>query len=92
MQIRYEFDAAKDAANRDRHGLPLSFGASIFDDDDHLILPTLRPEDCEERFKVIRRVGGRLFTVVYTWRGSVCRMISVRRSNTGEERAYRAPG
>lgn len=35
---------------------------------------------------------GKLFTAVFTWRDDTPRFISVRRSNAGEERAYRAAG
>lgn len=83
------FDAAKDAQNREKHGLSLSFGDQIFEDDAHLIIPTIRTEDEEERFKVVGRVGGKLFTAVFVWRGAHPRFISVRRSNKREERSYR---
>ena len=83
------FDPVKDAANRDKHGLPLAFGDRIFDDDSHLIIPSIRPIDGEERFKAVGLVGEKLFTAVFVWRGEVPRFISVRRSNEGEERAYR---
>lgn len=86
------FDPAKDATNRAKHGLPLSFGDRIFEDEDHLIIPSIRPRDGEERFKVVGTVEGRLFTAVFTWRDDLPRFISVRRSNDGEERAYRSPG
>jgi uncharacterized protein len=87
-----EFDPAKDRANVSRHGVSLAFGARIFEDDDHLVIPSIRPGDGEERFKVIGVVEGRMFTAVFTWRGDSPRFISVRRSNRGEERAYLAPG
>jgi uncharacterized protein len=67
-------------------------GARVFVDDDHPILPSIRPIDGEERFKVVGLVDGRLFTVVFTWREDLPRFISVRRSNQGEERAYRPAG
>lgn len=86
------FDPAKDATNRAKHGLPLSFGDRIFEDEDHLIIPSIRPRDGEERFKVVGTVEGRLFTAVFTWRDDLPRFISVRGSNDGEERAYRSPG
>ena len=86
------FDPAKDALNRERHGLPLLFGDAVMADPDHLILPSIRPEDGEERFKAIGAVTGKLYTAVFTWRGDRPRFISVRRSNIGEERAYRSPG
>jgi uncharacterized DUF497 family protein len=83
------FDPAKDAANRAKHNLSLAFGDSIFGDDRHLIIPSIREIDGEERFKVVGNVGQKLFTGVFVWRGDVPRFISVRRSNKGEERAYR---
>lgn len=84
------FDPVKDAANREKHGLPLAFGDRIFEDGDHLIVPSIREIDGEERFKVIGIVEKKLFTGIFVWRGDLPRFISVRRSNTGEERAYRS--
>lgn len=77
------FDLVKDAANREKHQLPLVFGDRI--------IPSIRKIDGEERFKVVGSVGGeKLFTAVFVWRGHLPRFISVRRSNKGEERAYHA--
>lgn len=84
------FDRAKDAINRAKHNLPLAFGDRIFEDDNHLILPSIRAQDGEERFKAVGLVEEKLFTGVFVWRGDLARFISVRRSNNGEERAYRA--
>lgn len=83
------FDPVKDAANREKHRLPLVFGDRIFEDDNHLIIPSIREIDGEERFKVVGVVEEKLFTGVFVWRGELPRFISVRRSNIGEERAYR---
>ncbi len=58
------------------------------EDPEHLIIPSIRPQDGEERFKVIGRVDGKSYTAVFVWRAGVPRFISVRRSNKGEERAY----
>ena len=88
------FDPVKDAINRDRHGLPLMFGDTVMADPDHLVIPSIRPRDGEERFKAVGLADGKLHTAVFTWRtterGDLPRFISVRRSNAGEERAYRA--
>lgn len=86
------FDPAKDAANREKHKLPLAFGDRVFEDADHLIIPSIRAVDGEERFKAVGFVEGNLFTCVFVWRSGLPRFISVRRSNKGEERAYRAAG
>ena len=85
------FDPDKDAINRDRHGLPLLFGDDVMADPDHLVVPTIRPEDGEERFKAVGLVDAKLYTAVFVWRGDLPRFISVRRSNPGEERRYRDP-
>lgn len=86
------FDPEKDAINQLRHGLPLAFGERLFEDADHLIIPSIRAEDREDRFKVVGLVGEKLFTGVFVWRNDLPRFISVRRSNTGEERSYHSPG
>jgi uncharacterized DUF497 family protein len=39
---------------------------------------------------VVGAVAGKVYTGVFVWRGELARFISVRRSNAGEERAYRA--
>jgi uncharacterized DUF497 family protein len=83
------FDPEKDAVNRERHKLPLIFGDRVMADPQHLIIPSIRVEDGEERFKAVGLVEGKLFTAVFTWRGDTARFISVRRSNAGEERTYR---
>lgn len=86
------FDPVKDAVNREKHGLPLVFGHRIFMDDNHLVIPSIREIDGEERFKVVGMVEGKRFTAVFVWRERLPHFISVRRSNTGEERAYHTGG
>lgn len=81
------FDPGKDAINRERHGLSLAFGDRIMPDEAHLIIPSVRPQDGEERFKAVGSVEGKLHTVVFTWRNGRPRFISVRRSNAGGGRA-----
>lgn len=83
-----EFDPAKDAANLAKHGVSLKDGVRVFDDEDHLVLPSLRVEDGEERYKAVGMVDGQLWTAVHVWRDETIRMISLRRSNSGEERVY----
>jgi uncharacterized DUF497 family protein len=44
--------------------------------------------DGEDRDKVIGMVDGQCWTAVHVQRGTAIRMISVRRSNPGEQRVY----
>lgn len=86
--MEYEVDPDKDEANRFKHGLRLSFGLRVFDDDNHIVIASHRLIDGEERFKAIGLVDGNLQTAVHVWRGETVRLISVRRSNTSEQRDY----
>lgn len=91
--MEFEYDPAKDEANRFKHGVRLAFGIRVFDDLDQVIVETVRIGDEEERLKAIGLVDGKLFTAVHVWRDDVIRFISVRRSNSGEQRDYhRDPG
>jgi len=86
--MEFEFDPAKDEANRFKHGVRLAFGSRIFDDPHHVLTATVRIGDEEERWKAIGTVEGRLFTAIHVWRGESVRFISVRRSNAREQRDY----
>lgn len=86
--MEFEFDPAKDGVNRFKHGLRLAFGLRIFDDPFHVLTPTVRIGDEEERWKAIGWVDDKLYTAVHVWRGARIRLISVRRSNAGEQRDY----
>jgi uncharacterized DUF497 family protein len=86
--MEFEFDPAKDEANRFKHGLRLSFGKRVFDDPVRALIPSFRPVDGEDRFKVVGMVERKLYTAVYVVRGERIRLISVRRSNASEQRDY----
>lgn len=86
--MEFTFDPAKDEANRFKHGLQLAFGIRVFDDPHHELLPSFRPSDGEDRYKAIGLVDGKLITTVHVRRGGGIRLISVRRSNAGEQRDY----
>ena len=83
-----EFNPEKDIINKAKHGVSLAFGRVVFDDPDVLILPTIRDEDGEDRYKALGIVDGQLWTAVHMYRGEVVRFLSVRRSNVNEQRAY----
>jgi uncharacterized DUF497 family protein len=91
--VEFEFDSTKDEANRFKHGLRLAFGRRVFDDPDHIISTSFREIDGEDRNKAVGLVNGKLYTAVHVWRGEVIRLISVGRSNAGEQRDYHSdPG
>jgi len=72
--VKIEFDTEKDATNIARHGVTLALGAKIFDDHELLIMPTIREQDREERYKAIGLVGDKLWTAIHVYRGDVVRV------------------
>ncbi|HEX7751127.1 MAG TPA: BrnT family toxin [Novosphingobium sp.] len=60
----------------------------MFDDPYHRLLPSFREHDREERYKAVGMVDGKLYVAVHAQRGAAIRLISVRRSNAGEQRDY----
>jgi uncharacterized DUF497 family protein len=86
--MEFEFDPAKDQANRFKHGLRLEFGERVFDDPLQAVIPSFRPVDGEDRFKAVGMVEGKLDTAVYVVRDERIRLISVRRSNASQQRDY----
>jgi len=82
-----EWDDAKDAANQQKHGLPLLFAHVVFDGRNRL--ERLSPKTLgEARFEVMAEVDGRVLFCVYVWRGNRKRIISLRRAHRSEQRAY----
>ncbi len=88
MMLKFEWDEAKSASNVAKHGLPFGEAVAVFADVNRADLDASHAEDDEERRKTIGRMGGRLFTVVYTLRGAAIRLISARPANSKEVRQY----
>ena len=88
MAAEFEWDGAKAASNLAKHGLSFADAVRIFNDPGCAILATSRPADKEGHFKAIGRIGARIYTVVFTDRGDVKRVISARRANPPEEKRY----
>ena len=79
-----EFDSAKDASNIARRGLSLELGAVVIDSAIGSIVDE-RFAYGETRALAYGLISGRLHVCVYTLRGSVYRIISVRKANRKEQ-------
>ena len=86
--MEFDWDPAKAAANERKHGTPFVFATAVFMDSKFVDYDVSRPDDDEPRRKAAGVIKGKLFTVVYTLRGAVVRIISARRSNLQEVRRY----
>lgn len=86
----FEWDDAKALGNLAKHGVPFAYATRVFLDPAAIDFDASRPGDGEIRRKVVGVIDRRVFTVVYTEREGVIRIISARRSNAAEERQYGA--
>jgi uncharacterized DUF497 family protein len=85
MQI--EFDATKDAANVQKHGVSLVLAADLEWDSADLWFDD-RTDYGEARQCALALWGGRLYYVVFVDRGAVRRVISLRKANEREVARY----
>jgi uncharacterized protein len=82
-----EWDKAKDAENRRRHGLSLADAARL-DWDASPIESDLRRDYGEPRWTLTTTLDGRLHVCVFTLRRGRRRIISLRRANLRERRKH----
>ena len=88
MEVLFEWDAAKAESNLAKHGVPFPVATQVFQDPGVIVIDATHVADAEMRSKAVGVISGRLFTVVFTKRVGTCRLISARRSNAQEARAY----
>ncbi len=85
----FEWDPVKRLDNLQKHRIDFVDAVAVFEGP--FLRLTQRPRDYGEmRIVAVGPVGGKLLSVVYTPRGAVLRIISARRANGREARAYRA--
>jgi hypothetical protein len=84
--MEFEFDPAKSAANKVKHGIDFVEAQALWHDEGLADAPVV--SDGEPRFLVIGRIDGKHWTAVCTLRGEVVRIISVRRARKTEVMFY----
>lgn len=85
--MRIEFDPAKDAINREKHGLSLAF-ASALQWDEALVWVDQRHEYGEQRMIALAPEINILYCVAFVDRGRNRRIISLRKANRREVKHY----
>lgn len=84
--MKFEFDSNKSNSNKEKHGIGFEEAQALWDDPDLLEVPA-RTVD-EPRLLIIGRIKGKHWSGVVTYRNSVTRIISVRRSRVEEVILY----
>jgi len=84
--VEFEWDPRKAQANLDKHGIDFEDAVGVFEGP---VLEVRSDRDEEERWKAMGEIEGVVLAIVYTRRGERYRIISARRANQDEKRAYR---
>ena len=85
--MEFEWDDAKNRANRAKHGVAFEAVAG-FDFDGARVVEDSRSDYRESRRVAFGEIAGRLYVLVYTWRDTTMRIISLRKANKREQRYY----
>ena len=87
IEMAYQWNEDKAAANISKHGIDFADAVSVFSDDLAITIPDERFD--EERFVTIGiDAFGRVLVVVYTLRSDEIRLISARKATRLEQQQY----
>jgi uncharacterized protein len=75
MAADFDWDPAKDAENRRKHGVSFGEAQLAFLDPDRVIARDTRHSQDEQRFYCFGRVSEGILTVRFTYRGKIIRII-----------------
>jgi uncharacterized DUF497 family protein len=90
-ELRFEWDARKNAANRRKHGISFQEAETAFADEHGLLLDDPDHSAAEDRFVLLGLSAGfRVLVVVHCYRarGDVIRIISARKATKLERALY----
>jgi len=84
--MTFEFDQLKSCSNKEKHGIDFHEEQHLWLDPERIIVParTLK----EIRYLMVARFNGIFWSAVYTIRGEVIRIITVRKSRQNERKIY----
>ncbi|MBV5341799.1 MAG: BrnT family toxin [Deltaproteobacteria bacterium] len=85
--MQYEWDESKRAANLAKHGVDF-IEAEGFEWQKALESQDNRVDYGEDRWVALGCIGNRIYTLIYTRRGDMIRLISLRRANKREREYY----
>lgn len=89
--LRFEWDPAKDALNRRKHGVSFAEASAVFADETAVLIDDPDHSDAEERFVLLGLSNRwRVLVVVHCYRAddAVIRLISARRADPQERARY----
>lgn len=84
--MKFEWDDTKSLTNKAKHGIDFSTAREMWKDENRVEIHA--PYPLEERSILIGKIGKKLWTAIFAYRGDDVRIISVRRSRKKEIGLY----
>jgi uncharacterized DUF497 family protein len=82
----FEYDPAKSASNKEKHGIDFEEAKALWNDDNKFSVPSMYR--AEARALTVAKHDGRIYVAVTTMRNNRIRIISVRRAREFEVMMY----
>lgn len=86
--MKFERDDAKSDNCFAERGFDFDYAIRVFLDPHRMIRQEERKSYGEERYQLFGRIDERLFVIVFTYRSAAIRIISARKANAREVKAY----
>ena len=84
--MMFEWDDEKSHSNQVKHGIDFDAAKALWDDANRVEIQS--PYPLESRSVLIGKLDKKLWTAIFTMRGSAIRIISVRRARKKEAKLY----
>ena len=84
--MKFEWDEKKSQTNKSKHGIDFNIATELWNDQARIEIQTQFP--AENRNALIGKIGGKLWTAIFTRRVDAIRIISVRRARKKEIKLY----
>jgi len=84
--MHFEWDSEKSNSNKTKHGIDFETAQNIWLDNERIEIKA--PHPIEDRWIVIGTIEDKVWAAIYTFRGEVIRIISVRRAREKEVKLY----
>jgi len=84
--MTFEWDDEKSRSNQAKHGIDFDAARALWDDGNRVEIQS--PYPLESRSILISKLDKKLWTTIFTRRGSALRIISVRRARKREANLY----
>jgi len=85
--MNFEYDKNKSASNKLKHDIDFEKAKKLWDDPYSIEIPALNNKN-ENRYLVFGQINFKHYTAIITYRNSIIRIISVRRSRKQEIEFY----